>query len=394
MTTMDGDDLRFDFAALPERVWEAMANPSKAAGWLPDGLVAQIGRRFTFPGPHRISGEVIAVDPPSRVALRWRRPGELGAPAVESVMTWVVARAPGGASVRVVLSSIDDPAVADLVVAVRILLNERLRAVLRPAHGPAPASSASPVFVEIATPDESAAPGVRAGVGEQVIEGGSQAVSVWPVLRKAKARPSESEPRRRTGSALAYRLVGVIAIAAAIGAVTLGAAAIPWGNAPGESTLSDDAAATDSPATLDTAAQVNLGGQSPGSAATAAPGSGGTATSGPTSTPLVPPVIPPLTVSLEVVDQTLGYTVIVTITNPAGSPQAWQNVTVHIDGLNLLITVVGSVVKLLVPGNDPCFAPAMATSIGAGQTLQFSFKVTAVADLADPTLVRLNQGAC
>ncbi len=93
---MDGNDLRFDFAALPERVWEAMTNPTKAAGWLPDGLVAQVGRRFSFPGPHRISGEVIAVDPPSRVVLRCRRTTELGAPVVESVMTWFVERAPGG----------------------------------------------------------------------------------------------------------------------------------------------------------------------------------------------------------------------------------------------------------------------------------------------------------
>jgi uncharacterized protein YndB with AHSA1/START domain len=393
MSMTDGNDLRFDFAALPERVWEAMTNPSKAAGWLPDGLVAQVGRRFTFPGPHHISGEVIAVDPPNRVALRWRRPAELGVPAVESVMTWVVARAPGGASVRVILSSIDDPAVADLVVAVRTLLDERLRAVLRPAHGPAPVSASPAVLVDVATP--SGGLGVRAGAGEPVAEGGSQAVSVWPALRKAKDRASGSEPPRRTGGALAYRLGAVIAIAAAVAAITVGAAAIPWANAPGESTLGDGAAAG-SPATLDPAAQVSLGGDNSGSAATPEPG--GTATGGSTGSPgtiptiTAPPLVPPLTVSLQIKDELLGgYTVNVTITNPAGSPQPWHSLTVRIEGVPL-ITELSEVVKLLLPGNDPCFAPAVATSVGAQQTLQFSFTVTGA--LSQPTQARLNQGAC
>src|SRR4029450_3208238 len=98
MTSMDRNDLRFSFAALPGRVWEAMSNPDKAAVWLPGGWGAEVGRRFTLPGTNtpRISGEVIAVDPPGRVALRWRHTSESGA-GTESVMTWVVAPAPGGA---------------------------------------------------------------------------------------------------------------------------------------------------------------------------------------------------------------------------------------------------------------------------------------------------------
>ncbi len=403
MTTMDGNDLRFDFAALPERVWEAMTNPTKAAEWLPDGLVAEVGRRFSLPGPDRISGEVIAVDPPTRVVLRWHRPTDMAAPPVDSVMTWIVERAAGGASVRVITSSNDDPGVADLVVAVRTLFDDRLRRVLRPAHGPA---SAPPLLVDLATPAGAASPAVGVGAGAAPVEGRSQAVSVWPVLRKLKRRAREPGPRRRTGTALAYRLMAVIAIAAVVAAITFGASAIPWANAPEESTPGDAIVGPVSPAALDTAVPANLGGKSPGSAGTA-PGSAGTPTSGSTGIPAtiptvtvpatiptvtVPQVIPPLTVSLHVVDQLLGYTVNVTITNPAGSPQAWHNLTVHIEGLNLLIDVVGSVVKLLLPGNDPCFAPSVATIVGGGQTLEFSFTVTGA--LGEPTQARLNQGAC
>jgi len=395
MTTMDRSDLRFDYAALPERIWEAMTNPTKAAAWLPDGLAAEIGRRFTLPGSG-LSGEVIAVDPPSRVALRWRQPVEPGHEHLESVMTWVVARAPGGASVRVILPPIDDPAVAaDLVAALRTLFDERLRSVLRShapastARDPAPVHLASPVLIDAATPI-----GALGGAGEAVVEGGSQAVSVWPVLRKTKGRPKKSGPRRRIGTALAYRLVAVIAIAAAGVAITFGASAIPWANAPGESTLGDDVAATGSPVTSD-AAQANPGGNVSGPVSAATPG--GTITSGSTGSPVTiptvtaPPLIPPLTVSLQVVDEILGYTVNATITNPAGAAQSWLNLRVHIDGVPL-ITVLGSLVALLLPGNDPCFAPAVATSVGAGQTLQFSFKVTGA--LGRPAQARLNQGAC
>ena len=396
MTTMDGTDLRFDFAALPERIWEAMTNPTKAAAWLPDGLAAEIGRRFTLPGSG-LSGEVIAVDPPSRVALRWRQ--SVSGRPLESVMTWVVARAPGGSSVRVILSPVDDPAVAaelvaaELVAALRTLFDERLRSVLRghapasispPALLPAEALPSPPVLVDVATPV-----GALGGPGLAVVEGRSQAVSLWPVLRKAKGRPKKSGTRRRTGTALAYRLVAVIAIAAAVAAITFGASAIPWANAPGESTLGDDVAATGSPAIVD-AAQPNLDTNTRGSAATAAPATTNSTTSG-SGTPAVPPPIPPLTVSLEIVNELLGYSVLVTITNPAGSPQSWQNLTVHIEGVPLL-TVLGSLVALLLPGNDPCLAPTVATSVGAGQTLQFSFKVTGA--LGQPTQAKLNQGGC
>jgi hypothetical protein len=89
----------------------------------------------------------------------------------------------------------------------------------------------------------------------------------------------------------------------------------------------------------------------------------------------------------------MGYTVKVTITNPAESSQSWLNVRVHISGVISLITVVGSVVNLLLGGNDPCFAPAAPTNIGAGQTLTFSFTVTGLG-LSEPTQALLNQGAC
>jgi hypothetical protein len=190
---------------------------------------------------------------------------------------------------------------------------------------------------------------------------------------------------------LALRLLAVIAVATAVAAITIGSGVVPWSTAPEESTLPADAAATvlspSGPSDPMTQASLQIG-----VPASAVPAPGTSATSEPTG---VPPVIPPLTVSLEVVNKGLAdYTVNVTIINSAGSPQAWQNLTVHIDGLSLLIDVVGSVVDLVVDGNDPCFAPAAATNVGAGQTLTFSFTVTGAPGLSEPTQALLNQAAC
>ena len=399
MTTMDRNGLRFSFAALPGRVWEAMTNPDKAAVWLPGGWVAEVGRRFTLPGTgaHRISGEVIAVDPPSRVALRWRHTSESGA-GTESVMTWVVAPAPGGASVQVLMAPIDDPsASADLVAALRSLFDVRLRSVLRgwsPARAAGAPSPAPSVPVDVAAPAGPIAPAaVEAASAGPVIEGRSQAVSLWPALRRAKGRSAEESRRSRTGPALALRLLAVIAVATAVAAITIGAAVVPWSTAPEESPLANDPGS--SPAALDPATQANLGVGSPGSAGTVA-GTGSAPTTGSTGI-TVPPLIPELSVTLQIVDRgalpLLTYRVNVAIKNSADVPQIWLNLTMRINGVGVVITDSGSLIVLL-GGSDACFAPSASTSIGAGQTKSLSFKVTAVADLADPTMVRLNQGAC
>jgi hypothetical protein len=88
-----------------------------------------------------------------------------------------------------------------------------------------------------------------------------------------------------------------------------------------------------------------------------------------------------------------GYTVTVSITNSSGIEQSWQNVSVHLGGLNLHVTLVGSAVRLDLRGTDVCAAALSSATIAAGQTLTFSFKVTGL-NLVEPTAAVLNQPIC
>jgi hypothetical protein len=193
--------------------------------------VAEVGRRFLL--DPTLPGEVVAVDPPHRLGLVLRSP-EQG----DAEMTWVVEPAPGGCAVRVIVTP--SAAVTDTVAgALRNLFDEGRRAMLRTRSPvliqsrPRPASSPSAVTDEPSPVVDGPSP---------VADGPSQALSVWPVLRR---RPRSG--RRRTGVSLALRLVGVAAIAAVLGAITLGPPSIPWAKAPDVSTPSDTAARRSGP---------------------------------------------------------------------------------------------------------------------------------------------------
>lgn len=75
--TPDGPRLRFvrHLAHPPERVWRALTEPEHLAAWFPDTIVVDRWERgaplrFEHPGGG-FDGEVLAVEPPSLLALRW-----------------------------------------------------------------------------------------------------------------------------------------------------------------------------------------------------------------------------------------------------------------------------------------------------------------------------------
>jgi hypothetical protein len=255
-------------------------------------------------------------------------------------------------------------------------------------------------MIDLATPAGTHNPPARAE--EPALAGGSQALSVWPALRAPKressrrlhnGQPEPGEPpeprRRRSGTALAYRLLAVIAIAVAVGAITLGAAGIPWANSPEETTLGDvnpDATATLDPAQDNPAGAATAPGTNP---LPATPGSPQVTDAPPTQALVIP-----LQVSFTITNKLLlSYTVNVSITNSAAVGQAWQSVSVLLGGINLVVTAIGSLVDLDLIGTDACATPAGSATISAGQTLQFSFNVTGV-NLAVPTVALLNQPVC
>lgn len=59
----------------PERVWQALIDPTELGAWLmPTDFAPTVGHRFTFdarPTLGTIAGEVLEVDPPKLLRCRW-----------------------------------------------------------------------------------------------------------------------------------------------------------------------------------------------------------------------------------------------------------------------------------------------------------------------------------
>jgi hypothetical protein len=108
-------------------------------------------------------------------------------------------------------------------------------------------------------------------------------------------------------------------------------------------------------------------------------------------------VVPPLEATLTISDRVTlplpGYTVNVSITNSAATAQTWQNVAVHLGGLNLVVKLIGSAVGLDLRGADVCAVPMASATVAGGQTVTFSFTVRGSV-LAEPTAALLNQATC
>src|SRR4051812_45756068 len=85
----------------PQKVWRALTEGALLADWLMDNdFQPVVGRRFQFraaPQPHWdgiVHGEVLAVEPPERLVYRWESAG------LETLVTWTLTPAAGGAKLR------------------------------------------------------------------------------------------------------------------------------------------------------------------------------------------------------------------------------------------------------------------------------------------------------
>lgn len=92
--------LDVELAHPPERVWRALTDGKILSDWfMPTGLRPVPGDRFELspsgqPGfDHPITGEVLEVDAPRRLAMRWR------APELDARVTFTIARMAGGCQV-------------------------------------------------------------------------------------------------------------------------------------------------------------------------------------------------------------------------------------------------------------------------------------------------------
>lgn len=85
----------------PEKVWRALTEGPLLEDWLmANDFQPRVGHRFQFrgtPQPHWdgiVNGEVLAVDPPTRLAYRWESAG------LKTEVTWTLSPAGGGTQVR------------------------------------------------------------------------------------------------------------------------------------------------------------------------------------------------------------------------------------------------------------------------------------------------------
>lgn len=91
----------------PEKVWRALTQPWLIEEWLMDneGFAAEVGCRFTFrarplPGwSGVVNCEVVAVEPPTRLAYRWGDGSESDV-GLRTVVTWTLTPVDGGTLVR------------------------------------------------------------------------------------------------------------------------------------------------------------------------------------------------------------------------------------------------------------------------------------------------------
>lgn len=96
-------DIMIDhFLGFPrEMVWDALTDPDQLGAWLmPNDFRPEVGHDFTFrtdPAPGFdgvVQSKVLAVEPPSRLALSWRGGG------IDTVVTFDLEDAAGGTRLR------------------------------------------------------------------------------------------------------------------------------------------------------------------------------------------------------------------------------------------------------------------------------------------------------
>jgi hypothetical protein len=378
------------------------------AGWFGENdLVAQAGHRFTirprpasgFDGP--ITGEVLAVEAPNRLVMRWRTTsGDL-------VMTWLVEPGKGGTRLRVIQSSVLGPGRAHEATFVgtqdvyRTLFDEQLRGFLRSGMlgriqpPPRPKRPAS-LFEPAADPEPESSPVAAFG-----------AVPPDPDRRRDWEPKPHRSPDRPWSRGVVVAICAGVALAVALGSWVVASDPFSTWAAPGPQGR-ELSAATDATGTGASASAGDLGGSGgsgraatqgdPGGPGAAVPGGSGTQPAtpqppGPTDTA---GTLAAMTVSFEFPSTSLlGYTARVTVTNPAGETQNWQNAKVTLTGLNLIVSNVDTNVTSDIRAGLVCFYPSeAAAAVPPAGTVSFSFAVTAPVVLGTISAAALNDPAC
>jgi uncharacterized protein YndB with AHSA1/START domain len=134
------------FPETVDQVWRALTEPRELAAWLlPNDFVPRVGHRFAFRGgqafglPEVLHCEVLEIDPPSRLVVRWdRRPG-----SAETVVEFTVQRVGAETELRIdhhetappLMRAGPEPGVWDWGEDVRRALVARLRALRENTRG-------------------------------------------------------------------------------------------------------------------------------------------------------------------------------------------------------------------------------------------------------------------
>jgi uncharacterized protein YndB with AHSA1/START domain len=92
----------------PEKIWRALTDTALIADWLmQNDFAPRVGHRFNFrakPIPNMWNGvadcEVLALEPPHRLAYSWCASGEEAADGLRTVVTWTLTPEAGGTRVR------------------------------------------------------------------------------------------------------------------------------------------------------------------------------------------------------------------------------------------------------------------------------------------------------
>jgi uncharacterized protein YndB with AHSA1/START domain len=91
----------------PERIWRALTQAPLIEEWLMQtDFEPVVGRRFNFRAPPMpywngvVDGEVLAVEPHTRLAYSWAASGEEAADGLKTVVTWTLTPRDGGTHVR------------------------------------------------------------------------------------------------------------------------------------------------------------------------------------------------------------------------------------------------------------------------------------------------------
>jgi uncharacterized protein YndB with AHSA1/START domain len=381
MANYGGQTLVIELPSRPEGVWDALTDPSALNQWFGEtNFLARAGLPFSL-RPHADgdlpagAGEVVAVEPPRRLVLRWRADGRVLA------LTIVVEPGPGGTVLRVAYS--DTGGIDEIrLTALRRLYDERLRAFLSGAplpvgsvpHGSVPdAPTLNPA--PVATGGSRVGPPPAAAASAAPSRPASEPVPT--AVRTPGSAPGST--RRRALPVVAGAAVPVVLV---LVAWTVAGSNLTWGAPGAEGAPTAPASIAGPAATNTTTASAPTANISASRASTSASPSASAASG-------------PLTVAARVTDrQPNSLTVAVTITNPTATGQTWRNVAVGLSATNLTLSNVDPRVNYEWAGTRACFSPGPAvTTIAAGTTVTFPFTVSGAVP-ADVAGASLNHADC